>query len=219
SARTAVPAPAAVPPGAPPPLPGRPPPGLYLVVLPGVRGWLAVAAHHIHEQGVAAQPAQPQSHGEGARSAPRTAAAPPLHGSGGSARGPRTRSGRNAPPRQRSPPGRLRCDTPGPGAHRLPSSPSPMAGRGRAAFEPERGWAGRARGGSAGPLGRAPPSSPPRAPPAAAGKRRPPRRSWRTCSAPPCHPRARAQSAPGGRGTEGAGGRRAEGLRAREVRD
>uniref|UniRef100_A0A8C3VAL0 Uncharacterized protein n=1 Tax=Catharus ustulatus TaxID=91951 RepID=A0A8C3VAL0_CATUS len=143
----------------------------YLVVLPGARGWLAVAAHHIHEQGVAAQPAQPQSHGEGARSAPRAAAAPPLHGSGGSARGPRTRSGRNAPPRQRGPPGRLRCDTPGPGAHPLPPSPSAMAGRGRAAFEPERGRAGRAGGGSAGPLGRAPPSSPPRAPPAAAGGR------------------------------------------------
>lgn len=68
-------------------------------------------------------------------------------------------------------------------AQPLPPSPSPMAGRGRAAFEPERGWAGRAGGGSAGLLLRPRPGLP--------GGRRPPRRRWRTCSVPPCQPRVR----------------------------
>uniref|UniRef100_A0A8C3XDD8 Uncharacterized protein n=1 Tax=Cyanoderma ruficeps TaxID=181631 RepID=A0A8C3XDD8_9PASS len=174
-----------------PPAPARrtrPPPGLYLVVLPGVRSWLAVAAHHIHEQGVAAQPAQPQSHGEGARSAPRAAAASPLHGSGGSARGPRTRSGRNAPPRQRGPPGRLRCDTPGPGAH----LGSLSLGNGRAGPRRVRTGAGPGRAGWR-RLGRAPrPGSSFVPAPGTAGSgggRRPPRQRSGTCSAPPCHPR------------------------------
>uniref|UniRef100_A0A8C4VII1 Uncharacterized protein n=1 Tax=Falco tinnunculus TaxID=100819 RepID=A0A8C4VII1_FALTI len=137
----------------------RLPLGLYLVVLPGARGWLAVAAHHIHhpqEQGVAAQPAQPQSHrGRGAESPPPAAAASPLHGSGGAGstqlaqlgaaplRGPaHTLGAERAAPRQRGPAGRLHCDTPGPGAHPLPPFLSPIterAGPWGAAFKPERG--------------------------------------------------------------------------------
>uniref|UniRef100_A0A8V0Z2M9 Uncharacterized protein n=1 Tax=Gallus gallus TaxID=9031 RepID=A0A8V0Z2M9_CHICK len=144
-------------------LPGRPSPPArrlspgaarpYLVVLPGARRGRAVTAHHIRvpggasphpspqrpqEQGVAAQPAQPQSHrgtGRGVTPSRSRRLPSPWQRRRAARRAPRPAralthtSGRNAAPRQRGPAGPLRRDTPGPGVHPRRPFLSPIAGR------------------------------------------------------------------------------------------
>uniref|UniRef100_A0A8D0ET48 Uncharacterized protein n=1 Tax=Strix occidentalis caurina TaxID=311401 RepID=A0A8D0ET48_STROC len=161
--------------------------GLYLVVLPGARGWLAVAAHHIHhpqEQGVAAQPAQPQSHrGKGRGVTPsrcrhlpspwqrrrRQHATRParLRSPPGPAH---TLGAERAAPRQRGPAGRLRCDTPGPPAPSL-SLANRRAGGAVARHGPPRGalLSNRSGAGWRRRLVRTPPSSRLRSPAGSAG--------------------------------------------------
>uniref|UniRef100_A0A8C8BHE1 Uncharacterized protein n=1 Tax=Otus sunia TaxID=257818 RepID=A0A8C8BHE1_9STRI len=156
--------------------------GLYLVVLPGARGWLAVAAHHIHhpqEQGVAAQPAQPQSHrGKGARSHPlplpppplsMAAAAPAARNSPGSARlpsGARTHARGGTRGAAAAGPGRT-ASLRHAGAWRAPAPSLSLANRRAggaaaraaprgAAFKPERG---RPAAAAARPYPRTPPPS------------------------------------------------------------
>uniref|UniRef100_A0A663EM21 Uncharacterized protein n=1 Tax=Aquila chrysaetos chrysaetos TaxID=223781 RepID=A0A663EM21_AQUCH len=213
--------------------PRRLPLGLYLVVLPGARGWLAVApSQHSHSL----------IGGRGAESPPPAAAASPLHGSGGAGstqlarlgsaplRGPHTRSGRNA--RRRGSGGRpdgFAATRRGLARTRsLPFSRQSQGGRGRgaaraAAFKPERG---RLAAVSAGPYrsllpapvtGGGRPASPPQTP--QRGSRRLPQ--TRTCLAPPSHPGRACAERPGrearwrggrrGRAAEAKGGRRAPG--------